>query len=423
MAHQHVHIHTHNHALTSLNTVFIVCIVINLLFVIIEAGVGFLFNSLGLLSDAGHNLSDVFSLLLSLFAYRMAKRHSTDHFTYGYKKSTVLVSLLNAIILLIAVAVFLLVRSQVMFKKRKAKEQTNETLRQLLSSSDNAEVLRLLQVHTREELGKVLAFTEENFERISTSFLHENLRGLRRSMGSVKFEKQLIKQMKRTGTLAMSHLNNNTILEKGLYYYQGNDFASELVYSIGRFCEPCLEHVDNNFKPLDPIQKGEFGDITEDITNLLQVCRNRIENNNYEDMEAEIRKVFFTDCREQVRALQQQVKALYGKKQFADRLTAEVERIVSLSGMLKDRKRRFMLKPFRSSLFEIKEVEGKRYLMRGWQCFGEVEEEMAQLLMQCDGTRSVQELVARNGYDREEASVLWANLQALWNEKLILFAL
>lgn len=108
MAHQHVHIHTHNHALTSLNTVFIVCIVINLLFVIIEAGMGFLFNSLGLLSDAGHNLSDVFSLLLSLFAYRMAKRHSTDHFTYGYKKSTVLVSLLNAIILLIAVGAIII---------------------------------------------------------------------------------------------------------------------------------------------------------------------------------------------------------------------------------------------------------------------------------------------------------------------------
>lgn len=140
-------------------------------------------------------------------------------------------------------------------------------------------------------------------------------------------------------------------------------------------------------------------------------------------LEAEICKVFFTDCREQVRALQQQVKALYGKKQFADRLTEEVERIVTLSALLKDRKCRFVLKPFRSSLFEIKEVEGKRYLMRGWQCFGEVAEEMTQLLMQCDGTRSVQELVTRNGYDREEASVLWANLQALWNEKLILFAL
>ena len=196
----------------------------------------------------------------------------------------------TAIILLIALAVFSLIRSQVMYKKRKEKEKGNETLKQLLSGTDNNEVLRLLQTHTREELGKVLAFTQENFERTSTSFLHENLRGLRRSMGAVKFEKQLIKQMKRTGTLAMSHLDNNTILEKGLYYYQGNDFASELVYSVGRLCEPCLEHVDNNFVPLDAIQKGEFADVTEDITYLLQVCRNRIVNNDYDGMETDIRK-------------------------------------------------------------------------------------------------------------------------------------
>ena len=196
----------------------------------------------------------------------------------------------TAIVLLIALAVFMLIRSQVMYKKRKEKEKGNETLKQLLTSTDNSEVLRLLQVHTREELAKILAFTEENFERTSTSFLHENLRGLRRSMGAVKFEKQLIKQMKRTGTVAMSHLDNNTILEKGLYYYQGNDFASELVYSVGRMCEPCLEHVDNNFMPLDAIQKGEFADVTEDITNLLQICRQRIESNDYNGMEEDIRK-------------------------------------------------------------------------------------------------------------------------------------
>lgn len=83
--------------------------------------------------------------------------------------------------------------------------------------------------------------------------------------------------MKRTGTLAMCRLDNNTVLEKGLYYYQGNDFASELVYSIGRLCEPCLEHIDNNFKPLDTIQKGEFSDVTEDIIYLLQVCRHKME--------------------------------------------------------------------------------------------------------------------------------------------------
>lgn len=195
-----------------------------------------------------------------------------------------------AIIGLIGLAVFMLIRSQVMYKKRKEKEKGNETIKQLMQSSDNAEILELLRRHTRKELIKILAFTEDNFERTVTAFLHENLRGLRRAMGSVKFEKQLVKQMKRTGTLAMCRLDNQTVLEKGLYYYQGNDFASELVYSIGRLCEPCLEHIDNNFKPLDAIQKGEFADATEDIVYLLQICRRKLEHNDYDNLEEDIRK-------------------------------------------------------------------------------------------------------------------------------------
>jgi cobalt-zinc-cadmium efflux system protein len=71
--------------------------------VAIEAVVGLAENSLSLLSDAGHNLSDVFSLALVLVAFRLSRVHSTKRFTYGLKKSTVLISLLNAIILLAAV--------------------------------------------------------------------------------------------------------------------------------------------------------------------------------------------------------------------------------------------------------------------------------------------------------------------------------
>ena len=195
-----------------------------------------------------------------------------------------------SIIALIALAVFILIRSQVMYKKRKAKAQGNETLKQLMQTTDSEEALQLMRKHTREELSKVLEYAETNFELTVTSFLHENLRGLRRAMGSTKFEKQLIKQMKRTGTVAMCRLDNNTVREKGLYYYQGNDFASELVYSIARLCEPCLEHIDNNFNPLDAIQKGEFSDAAEDITYLIQQCRKKLENNEYNNMEEEIRR-------------------------------------------------------------------------------------------------------------------------------------
>ena len=109
MAHNHEHhTHGHEHRIGSLNGIFIVSIVLNLLFVVVEAAVGFHENSLGLLSDAGHNLGDVFSLLLALLAFKLAKIHSTKRFTYGYRKSTVLVSLLNAIILLAAVGAIIL---------------------------------------------------------------------------------------------------------------------------------------------------------------------------------------------------------------------------------------------------------------------------------------------------------------------------
>lgn len=97
------HHHGHNHQITSLNKVFIIGIVLNLLFVGAEATVGIIYNSLGLLSDAGHNLSDVFSLLLALIAFRLTKVRRNSRYTYGYKKSTILISLLNAIILLVAV--------------------------------------------------------------------------------------------------------------------------------------------------------------------------------------------------------------------------------------------------------------------------------------------------------------------------------
>lgn len=114
MEHSHTHNHEpghshdhHHHEISSLNKAFIIGIALNIGFVLAEFGAGFWFNSLGLLSDAGHNLSDVASLVLAMLAFRLAKVNPTAKYTYGFKKSTVLVSLLNAVILLIAVGIII----------------------------------------------------------------------------------------------------------------------------------------------------------------------------------------------------------------------------------------------------------------------------------------------------------------------------
>lgn len=107
MSHHH-HEHTSSQATDKrMRRILIISISLNLLFVFIEAGVGIWKNSLSLLSDAGHNLSDVFSLALVLIGFYLARRAANSHYTYGYKKSTILISLLNALLLLVAVGIII----------------------------------------------------------------------------------------------------------------------------------------------------------------------------------------------------------------------------------------------------------------------------------------------------------------------------
>jgi cobalt-zinc-cadmium efflux system protein len=97
----HDHHHEHTPSLSNLNRAFIIGIILNTVFVIIEVISGLYYNSMAFLSDAGHNLSDLASLLLAMLAFKLFKSKATENFTYGYRKTSVQVSLLNAIILLI----------------------------------------------------------------------------------------------------------------------------------------------------------------------------------------------------------------------------------------------------------------------------------------------------------------------------------
>jgi len=97
------HHHHQTPKASNLNRAFIIGIAINALYVLIELSAGLYYNSLSLISDAGHNLSDVAALALALLAFRLVKVEANDKFTYGYRKSTILVSLINSVVLFIAI--------------------------------------------------------------------------------------------------------------------------------------------------------------------------------------------------------------------------------------------------------------------------------------------------------------------------------
>jgi cobalt-zinc-cadmium efflux system protein len=95
----------HSHAPKDFGRAFAIGVGLNFAFVLVEAGIGLWSGSLALLADAGHNLSDVLSLLLAWGATILAKSAPTSRRTYGLRKATILASLTNAVLLLVAVGV------------------------------------------------------------------------------------------------------------------------------------------------------------------------------------------------------------------------------------------------------------------------------------------------------------------------------
>ena len=117
-AHSHGHDHDHSHShgfghhhhdhtpkIDNLNNAFIIGIILNSAFVILEVIYGLISGSLSLLTDAGHNLSDVAGLALALLAFKLTKVSSNSKYTYGYKRSTIIVSFFNAVILFASVGI------------------------------------------------------------------------------------------------------------------------------------------------------------------------------------------------------------------------------------------------------------------------------------------------------------------------------
>lgn len=95
--------HGHSHAPASFGRAFAIGIVLNTIFVAVEATYGFMAGSMALVADAGHNLSDVLALALAWIASALAQRSPGGRFTYGYKSSTILAALANAGLLLVAI--------------------------------------------------------------------------------------------------------------------------------------------------------------------------------------------------------------------------------------------------------------------------------------------------------------------------------
>lgn len=181
----------------------------------------------------------------------------------------------------ICVAVFLLVRSNIKYSKKEKAEQQDDTFKRMMASKDKAEVLSLLRLHVKGTLTDYIAYTEQAYMQVTDGFINEDLKQLKKVMNSTDEQKKMLKKRRRKEILGLRRIPIPIAIEKNTWFHLGSNSCEQMLYCLKRICEPCKEHVDNNFNPISKDCIAEFLPIREELCQLMDRTQTVIENNNY----------------------------------------------------------------------------------------------------------------------------------------------
>lgn len=183
----------------------------------------------------------------------------------------------------IVVAVVLLVRSNIKYSKKEKAEQQDDIFKWMMASKDKNEILALLRQHVKETLTSYITFSEDTYVKVTDGFIHEDLKSLRKAMNATDDQKKMLKKRRRKELLGLRRIPITIAIEKNTWFHLGSNSCEEMLYCLKRICEPCKEHVDNNFNPISKDCVTEFLPVREELCRLMERTRTAIENNNYEE--------------------------------------------------------------------------------------------------------------------------------------------
>lgn len=185
--------------------------------------------------------------------------------------------------ILIALSIVLLVRSNIKYKKKQAEEKGDVIFNQMITSEDNAETFRLLTQHIRQGQSQFLDFVNVNYLNVTEGFISEDLSRLQKAESAMRKERQELKQRRRKEMLGLRRIDPGVAIEKSTWFHLGVNSCEDMLYSLRRICDPCEEHIDNSFVPLEKDRIKEFLPLRDTLLYLLKRAVVVISTENYTD--------------------------------------------------------------------------------------------------------------------------------------------
>ncbi len=246
-----------------------------------------------------------------------------------------------AMVLMIVLAVVALVSSNRRYKKRKAKEKQDEIFTKMMASKDKDEIWSLLCEHIRVNQANLLKFAGKNYTQITTGFMNDDIKPLRKAVRKSRNRRDQIKVVRRKEAAGMRRVEKITLIEKNTWFHLSSNHAQHLVYCLRRMAEPCKDHVDNNFNPLSEECINEFTPIRDEILDLLSTARDLLLENQIDNLEPvkrrcrDLNKRLHTLRRRQIGRIQQSDESLKVSLVYLNVLQESQELVNSLDNMLK----------------------------------------------------------------------------------------
>ena len=190
---------------------------------------------------------------------------------------------LVAMVLLMVVVVCMLIRNNQSYKKRMAAVQEDEIFTALAQTNDKDESWALLNKHISRYQSRMVKYIADAYRQTTDGLITEDVKILRRTLNSLDDERKNWKVIRRKELVGLRKIDPLQAVEKDTWFHLACNSCEQCLYCLKRMCEPCLEHVDNNFNPMPAEYVEEFKPIREQVEQLMREVSGMIETSNYEN--------------------------------------------------------------------------------------------------------------------------------------------
>lgn len=190
---------------------------------------------------------------------------------------------LVAMVLLMVVVVCMLIRNNRSYKKRMAAVQEDEIFTALAQTNDKDESWALLNKHISRYQSRMVKYIADAYRQTTDGLITEDVKILRRTLNGLDEERKNWKVIRRKELVGLRKIDPLQAVEKDTWFHLACNSCEQCLYCLKRMCEPCLEHVDNNFNPMPVEYVEEFKPIREQVEQLMREVGSMIETSNYEN--------------------------------------------------------------------------------------------------------------------------------------------